>query len=203
MIGGIWFKIWRVESNVTYCLSSSWLYFGWSQKWVFYCGYTSITFPAEAQNYPSATCPVNRDKVKQLILDEVLAGHYHIVDGKPKICSPQEAMPKANGSMRLIHDGSQPVGSNMNSFAFAPPISYQSLDDTQAALWPGSFIAKVDLKAAYRSVRIKDSDEQLLVCSEPLRVTQNLCLWSTSAHCLASVGAPLFSIYLHRQSNIS
>ncbi len=46
----------------------------------------------------------------------------------------------------------------MNSFAHAPPVSYQSLDDALTVLRPNMFMAKVDLKSAYRSVRIRDSD---------------------------------------------
>ncbi len=118
----------------------------------------SIAVSAEAPNHPSATSPANRDRVEQLILEEVRAGHYVIVDKKPMICSPLAAVPKANGALRLIHDGSRPAGNSMNTYAQSPPVSYQSLDDALSVLRPGMYMAKVDLKSAYRSVRIKESD---------------------------------------------
>lgn len=119
---------------------------------------SSIVTPAEAPNHPSATNPNNKVKVEALIKEELRAGHYLVVDSKPMIISPLAAVPKANGTLRLIHDGSRPAGNSMNTFASSPPVSYQSLDDALSVLRPGMFMAKVDLKSAYRSVRIKDSD---------------------------------------------
>jgi hypothetical protein len=119
---------------------------------------SSITTPAEAPNHPSATSSAHRDKVEQLILNEVTLGHYRIVNSTSTICSPLAAIPKADGSLRLIHDGSRPAGTNMNAYAQPPPVHYQSFEDAITYLQRGMYMCKVDLKAAYRSVKIKESN---------------------------------------------
>ena len=56
--------------------------------------------------------------------------------------------------IRLIHDCSQPSGLALNDYATVKHFQYQTLDDAIALLKPNSWLVKVDLHAAYRSVRI-------------------------------------------------
>ena len=60
--------------------------------------------------------------------------------------------------MRLIHDCSQPPYRAVNDYATNPSFSFQTLKDATQLIKPGSFLAKVDLKSAYRSVRIHPSN---------------------------------------------
>jgi hypothetical protein len=46
----------------------------------------------------------------------------------------------------------------MNAYAQPPPVHYQSFDDALAYLQRGMYMCKVDLKAAYRSVKIKKNN---------------------------------------------
>ena len=98
--------------------------------------------PAEQHSHRSATCPEFRDKTECQILSEITEGHYKIVDHKPKIVSALGSIPKRNSDkIRLIHDGSLPIGKSMNSYAEKFEFHYQSLDEAVKMLtlnvsWP-------------------------------------------------------------------
>lgn len=77
---------------------------------------------------------------------------------KPTIVSALGAIPKPDGGIRLIHDGSMPPGIAMNDYATADKCKYQSLSEALSLVQPGHFMAKVDLKSAYRSVQIHPSN---------------------------------------------
>ena len=117
--------------------------------------------PSSTANHSSALSPENRSKVEEKIREELSEGHYVITDHTPRITSALAAIPKPDGDIRLIHDFSRPENSSVNDFAVKDACVYQSLDDAIDLLSPSSFIAKVDLKAAYRSVAIR-SDHHVL-----------------------------------------
>ena len=108
-------------------------------------------------NYSSTVAPAVRDKVENALLEEVAAGNYVISSKKPTIISALSAVPKPNSEeIRLIHDVecSQPSGSAVNDYADTESFKYQSLQDAIKLVKPGYFMAKIDLRHAYRSVRI-------------------------------------------------
>ena len=113
----------------------------------------------ECENYFSATNKSDRIKVEKVIRNEMLEGRYITVSEKPTIVSALGAIPKQNGGVRLIHDGSRPSGLALNDFASLDNhLRFQTLDDAVDMLKPGVFMAKVDLKSAYRSVRVHKSN---------------------------------------------
>ena len=115
--------------------------------------------PAEVDNYTSATHPDTRKLVEDQIRNEVTEGRYKIVAEKPIITSALGAVPKPSGGIRLIHDASRPTGSALNDYATADQhLRFQSLADATDLLSPGAYMAKVDLKSAYRSVRVHPSN---------------------------------------------
>ena len=115
--------------------------------------------PAEMENYFSATGPAVRDKVEATLLEEISAGNYVVTDVKPTIISVIGALPKpATEEVRLIHDSSQPKGSAVNDYPDTEHFEYQSTDDAIKLLKPGFFLARVDLRHAYRSVNIHPSN---------------------------------------------
>ena len=117
--------------------------------------------PAEQHNHRSATCPEFRDKTECQILSEITEGHYKIVDHKPKIVSALGSIPKRNSDkIRLIHDGSLPIGKSMNSYAEKFEFHYQSLDEAVKMLTPQCFMAQLDLASAFRSVKIHEESIQ-------------------------------------------
>lgn len=113
--------------------------------------------PVETDNYASATNPLTRPLVEKQIKAEINNGNYMIVNEKPTVISALGAIPKAGNKddIRLIHDCSQPSGGSVNEYAHLDfQVKYQSINDAAALIKPGDYCAKVDLKAAYRSVAI-------------------------------------------------
>lgn len=92
--------------------------------------------------------------VEKQILTEISEGNYVKVIHKPSIVSALGAIPKDDGGIRLIHDGSMPDGHAMNNYAKNEECKYQSLQDALDMVKGGHFMAKIDLKSAYRSVKI-------------------------------------------------
>ena len=89
------------------------------------------------------------------ILSEIANNRYQIVQDQPLIVSALGAIPKKNSSkIRIIHDCSRPQGDALNDFAENVPFSYQSISDAVDLIRPNSYLAKLDLMEAYRSVKI-------------------------------------------------
>ena len=116
----------------------------------------------ERDNYQSATNPTARPAVEAQICEELSEGRYRIVDTKPQIISSLGAIPKTKDKVRLIHDASQPEIGSLNSYAeLDEKASYESVQDAASMLEEGFYMAKVDLKGAYRSVRILPEHQTL------------------------------------------
>ena len=90
-----------------------------------------------------------------------MEGNYVKVENPPLITSALAAIDKPDGDIRLIHDLSRPFNSSVNDFATKDACEYQTLSDAINLLTPNSYMAKVDLKSAYRSVEIRH-DHQIL-----------------------------------------
>lgn len=106
-------------------------------------------------NYKSATNSINRHKVEQTIRDEIAEGNYVITNDKPTIISALGAIPKPDSDeVRLIHDCSRPQGSAVNDYIITKSFKFQTLDDAIKLLQPHYYMAKIDLRHAYRSVPI-------------------------------------------------
>ena len=119
--------------------------------------------PAEMDNYFSTTNPAARDKVEETLLSEIEAGNYVSVAGKPTIVSALGAVPKPDlDDLRLIHDCSMPFGKGVNSYIDIDKQKFQTIDDTVKLIKQGYFLAKVDLRHAYRSVPIHPSNYMAL-----------------------------------------
>jgi len=115
--------------------------------------------PVRMENYKSTL--ENREAVEKQILTEIDEGRYVVVDSPPTIVSALGAIPKDDGSVRLIHDCSRPVGSGVNDYAVLDyDIKYQTVRDAGELLVSEGYMAKVDLKSAYRSVPIHPSQYQ-------------------------------------------
>ena len=118
--------------------------------------------PVECPNYLSATDPTVKDKVERQILTEIEQGHYTIVNKRPVIVSAMGAIPKQGSTdVRIIHDCSRPIGTSLNDFATKESVKYQTIEEAVGISSPNCFYAKVDLKSAYRSVKIHPSNHKL------------------------------------------
>ena len=105
----------------------------------------------ECNNYKSATCPENRDQVEKQLLSEITKGHYVLTDKKPNIISALGVVPKKDtDELRIIHDCSRPIDNGVNSLYTVQKHSLESVDSAIRYLKPNGWLAKVDLKSAYR-----------------------------------------------------
>ena len=97
--------------------------------------------------------------VEAEIQKEILEGRYIVTPDKPKIVSALGAIPKSDGAMRLIHDATRPSSAAVNDYlATMPKQRFQPIQDVNNLITPNCFFAKLDLKAAYRSVGIHPSN---------------------------------------------
>ena len=94
-------------------------------------------------------------------MQEIMCGNYKIVEDKPLIVSALGAVPKDDSDIRLIHDCSLPEGRAVNDYATYQPFSLQSFDGMVAMVTPDSYMCKVDLRAAYRSVLISEQSQRV------------------------------------------
>ena len=110
-------------------------------------------------NYRSATNSSIRNTVEKQILFEVAHGHYQVVSFRPTIVSALGSIPKkGSDQIRLIHDCSRPPGRALNDFCDNSKFRFSSIQDAVDLLSPHYYMAKVDLKSAYRAVPIHPSD---------------------------------------------
>ena len=117
----------------------------------------------------------NPTVVDDYLRGELLLGRIAIYpssalhSGSPLQLSPFGVIPKRGqpGKWRLITDLSSPKGHSVND-GIDPSLTslhYASIDDAVAIiqrLGPGSWLAKLDLKAAYRNVPVHPDDQHLL-----------------------------------------
>jgi hypothetical protein len=113
---------------------------------------------AHVNNYQSALN--NRTAVEKQIREEITEGRYIITDKPATIVSALGAIDKPDGGVRLIHDASRPAGLALNDYAINSSVTYQSVKDAISLVEKDYFMAKVDLKSAYRSVGLHPSQYQ-------------------------------------------
>lgn len=95
------------------------------------------------------------EKATSQILQEIELGNYVQAPCPPTIVSPLGVIPKSDGGVRLIHDCSRPKGFSVNDYETdLEKHRYQSVDDACKLVEKGSYLAKIDLKSAYRSIPI-------------------------------------------------
>jgi hypothetical protein len=111
----------------------------------------------ECNNHPSALA--HHDLVDKEFKHQLKLGNYVRAKCKPTIVSPLGAILKDGGQdVRIIHDGSRPIGEAMNDYTILHPTRYQTLQEAYSLAKPNTYLAKVDLKSAYRSVPIRPTD---------------------------------------------
>ena len=109
-----------------------------------------------------------RDKVENAIIKEIELGRYRVVHEQPRIVSPLGAVPKGEDEIRLLHDCSQPVDKAVNDYATVNKHSFVSADTAVSKVTEGSYMAKVDLKFAYRQVPLSERSQSVAgLCSPP------------------------------------
>ena len=79
-----------------------------------------------------------------------------VTQSKPTLVSALGAVPKPDSDeLQLIHDCSMPPSKGVNSYVpNIDKLRFQTIDDAMKLLDEGYFLAKIDLRHAYRSVPI-------------------------------------------------
>ena len=67
----------------------------------------------------------------------------------------EQSVKKDSSELRLIHDCSMPRGLGVNSYIDIEKQSFQTIDDAVSLLKKGYYMAKVDLRHAYQSIRFE------------------------------------------------
>jgi hypothetical protein len=111
------------------------------------------------KNYLSASV-TNEVKAEGNIKVEIQKGRYIVVPSKPLVVSSIGAVPKPNSDVRLIHDLSRPYGS-VNAYSLDNSVTYSSISDATKLIKDGSFLTKIYLSSAYRSVPISPDSYSL------------------------------------------
>ena len=122
-----------------------------------------VITPVQLPNHPSAK-PGSElyEKATDQVLSEIQCGNYVICDSPPKIVSPMAAIPKPDGGVRLIHDCSRPSGKSVNDYNSADwQQKFARIDDAANLMTHECFFAKVDLKHAYRSVKLSNRSQNV------------------------------------------
>lgn len=133
-------------------------------------GYNGLLNPIRRRNNRSAR--ENAKGVSEAVRKEVERGHtagpFHSPPFPVNHISPLSAVPKPDGSTRLVFDLSQPNGLSVNDFISKDefPTSYTHFDMATELVHltgRGCFLTKVDIKHAYRLLPVRPEDRPLLV----------------------------------------
>ena len=122
-----------------------------------------VVSQARCSNHPSARpgSPLYK-KASEQVKKEIEAGNYVFCDRKPNIVSPMAAIPKPDGDVRLIHDCSRPSGRAVNDYCTSDwHQKFSTVDDAASMMTNNCYFAKVDLRSAYRSVRINAASQKV------------------------------------------
>ena len=112
----------------------------------------------QVKNHKSAIVPQNKPTVEREIKTQIEQGNYILVSKKLAIVSPVGAIPKADGSVQIIHDGSLHEGLAMNDYTDHHSVHHKTIQDACCMAKQGYYCAKLHLKSAYRSVLIHPDD---------------------------------------------
>ena len=83
----------------------------------------SVIQPVTQPDHGSAL--QQKSQVENELVDQMTKGHYIIADRPPTIVSTLAAIPKDDGTVRLVHDGSRPVGKAMNDYSLPEMVKFR------------------------------------------------------------------------------
>lgn len=114
----------------------------------------------ECSNYSSVLTGPAFDYIDEIIGKELACGKYVVTSSKPHCVHSLGAVPKkGSAKWRPITDCKRPIGTSINSYMSTTfhNFCYTTIDNVIEMLNPGTFMASVDISAAYRSILIHPS----------------------------------------------
>lgn len=117
----------------------------------------SVILPYDSKNYLSATQGEAKSFFDRLIRKELNEFKYVQVAKQPHCIHSVGAVRKSNNEFRPITDCRRPIGESINNYMLstAQEFQFKSIDDICEVLKKGSFLATIDIKAAYRSISVR------------------------------------------------
>ena len=143
-----------------------------------FCG--SLPLNSERNNFSAFQCV---EPVSTAILKELRRGHTAGPFSHPPrsdfMCSPLGAVPKKDGTQRIILDLSAPSGFSVNDGIPDCSVHYTSFDEAVELIklmGKGCFLAKVDIRHAFRLCPVHPDDWHLLGFQWRGRLYHDVCL---------------------------
>ena len=113
----------------------------------------TTVLPAFTKNNRSALRPGAKEQIEDELCKGLSLGHFGSSNTPPIIVNAIGAVPKRDSSeLRLIMDCSRPLALSANSYMDLDHYKYTTVDEAACKAKPGFWLAKIDLKHAYRSV---------------------------------------------------
>ena len=108
---------------------------------------------AFTKNSRSALRPGAKGQIEEQLWKGLSLGHFGSSNTPPIIVNAIGAVPKRDSSeLRLIIDCIRPLALSANSYMDLDHYKYTTVDEAACKAKPGFWLAKIDLKHAYRSV---------------------------------------------------
>ena len=123
--------------------------------------------PLQSAGRNHASVPTLAPQVDEYIVEELTKGKLRLASSPSRVhISPIGLVPKKNrpGKFRLIVDLSSPTSRSVNDGIASEwcTFKYTSVREAALQVTGGRFMAKLDLKSAYRMVPVHSADHQLL-----------------------------------------
>ena len=113
----------------------------------------ATVLPALTKNNKSALRPGAKEQTEEQLSEGLSLGHFAMSSTPPTIVNAIGAVPKrASSELRMIMDCSQPFAASANSYMDLDHYKYVTVDEAACQAKPSFWLAKIDLKHAYRSV---------------------------------------------------
>lgn len=114
----------------------------------------ATVLPALTKNNKSALRPGAKEQIEGQLSEGLSLGHFATSTTLPTIIvNAIGAVPKRDSSeLRMIMDCSRPFAASANSYMDLDHYKYVTVDEAACQAKPGFWLAKIDLKHAYRSV---------------------------------------------------
>ena len=127
-------------------------------------------------NYNSATGADVKEKAEKQIITELETGNYVITNKPPTLISALGAISKTDSDkIRLIHDCSRPTENSLNSHNTGnETFKFQPMNNALNHIKTGRFLAKVDIRKAYRHIPVHSSNYQATGLSWEFKLREHL-----------------------------
>ena len=130
--------------------------------------------PAFTKNNKSALRPGAKEQIEEQLSVGLLLGHFATSTTPPTIVNAIGAVPKTDSSeLRMIMDCSRPFATSANSYMDLDHYKYVTVDEAACQAKPGFWLAKIDLKHAYRSVGTRPNSWKVTGMSSHFEGTAN------------------------------